>query len=78
MEMRYKEKIQVFCGDGWKYIFCNNPNKGIITTENHKKALPQKARDLSVDMGFFKSKYADHKFRTVFVNGTGMIVEQVD
>jgi hypothetical protein len=70
-----KTKIQVFEGGKWVFVFCHNPTGGIIITENHEQALPVKKWHLNADLDFFKSKFANHDFRTVLVDYRGGIVE---
>ena len=51
------KKLQVLKDNKWQYVFCYNELRGIITTENYKKALG--ARDL----GHFQNRFANDQFR---------------
>jgi len=55
--MRKIKRLQVFMDGQWEYVFCHNPNTGLVTTKHREKAIKGEGLD------YFKSKYGNHEFR---------------
>ena len=57
------KKLQVFKSNTWQYVFCHNPQTGIVTTKDKKRALPPSAIWAKDDLAYFSNKYGSSQFR---------------
>jgi len=56
-EIAMKKRLQVFLDGKWQYVFCYNPQIGIIVTPRRESALDQR------DLEYFQNKFGNNEFR---------------
>ena len=56
-------KLQHFDGNEWKFVFCINPCRGIITTENPRKAITEKYGNGKYILEYFSHYDAEENYR---------------
>ena len=53
-----QKALQVLRDGEWRYVFCYNPQTGLVLTNNRSKAI-----NASLDIEVFRSKFANDEFR---------------
>ena len=58
------KKLQIKTVDGWRWVFCHNPQRAhVVTTPEKAQALPSLAAWGADDLRFFERRYIGEAFR---------------